>query len=251
MIKSNMINNPIQTMMMDVAQKLGINTADLNEKDLFIMQSLYTSAVGEALGNFYNNRIHFATTRSQEETLKVWYGLDHGIRTGIYGQNQPRHPMQNQEFPFLYDPSTDEYIGFRWDYSDVNPLQPALTSEKLQTLNGLFISPGPSDYFCSHGGKWDCRFTVVYFKKPTTYFSFEDAIRTKASFISDNLWPNEDYKAVYTDYVDYKLSKGAEPLQNVGYEAILFPMSSQVESELFIFNPKLQVTRTIWTEWRY
>lgn len=175
-----------------------------------------------------------------------WENIHPGVLSGFYGQNHQPHPCQDQSFPFLYDPSLDEYIGFRWDYGDTSPLVPELTTEVIQSLSGLFLSPKPTDYYCAHG-TWDARFTVVCFKKPRFYPAMFGSVKSSKLLKQA---PYDVEKERLGNYFPYELHPGAEPLRSVGYEAILTPADLQSPAELFLFNPKFQVTRTMWTEWK-
>lgn len=183
------------------------------------------------------------------------WGTNIGDKVALSGLFAPRvpvdipapHPCQDIGFPFLYDPSTDEYIGFRWDYGDVSPLVPPLTPDVLATLGGLYLSPSSTDYYCSHGGNWSARFTVVAFKKPQYYRSMQPALQTNRLIQGCQLTDEGERSG---QYMRYNLHPQAASLAAVGYGAILSHAAPYGDpGELFLFDPKTQVTRTSWTQW--
>lgn len=192
------------------------------------------------------------TTMARMVPINQWHGTLDGRTPGLYQPTYPPemvapHPCQDPSFPFIYDPSVDEYIGFRWDYGDVGPLTPPLTPEVLATMGGLYLSPGPTDYYCAHGGHWPARFTVVGFKKPQYYRSLTSALDTNRMVQGCEL---TDAGEKSGDYMRYNLHPQAASLAAVGFGAILSHAAPNTDpGELFLFDPKTQVTRTSWVQW--
>lgn len=183
----------------------------------------------------------------QREQIGFWLNAHHGAIPGVYSKVGIPHPCQDPSFPFVYLPHTDEYVGFRWDYGDVGPMVPPLTADVLHKLPGLFLSPGPSEYFAAHGAGWDSRFTVVLFKLPQTYYSLQDSLGASKLLHAPNYDHNRETSG---EYFATALHPNAKSFQDVGYEALYTHEANGILPELFIFNPGLQITRTVWYEWK-
>lgn len=167
---------------------------------------------------------------------------------GFYGIQAAPHPLQDPAFPFLFHPATGEYIGFRWDYGDTGPMPPPLSAEVIQGLTGLFLSPQADDYYCAHGNGWDCRFTVVMFHPGQYYRSPKGGIGGTMNLIE---WPDLTIAGEASgQYMPYRLHPGAQSLVDAGFESLLVHPDRQSPGELFLFNPRFQVTRTFWYEFK-
>lgn len=198
--------------------------------------------------------LRYSTQRIMTASAMAGHGRA-ASENGLYPPNLqpvnllPYHPCQDPYFPFVYDPSTDEYIGYRWDYGDVGPMVPPLSVEQLHALGGLYLALSPFDYYCSHGDGWDARFTVVAFKKPQYFRLLNNAITHYTPLIQHAALT--DAGETSGQYLKHNLHPQATSLAQVGYNAILQNRTKNDDpGELFLFDPKTQVTRTSWVEWK-
>ena len=160
--------------------------------------------------------------------------------------NGLHHPLQDPTFPFIYHPQRDEYFAFRWDYGDTGPMPPPLTTEVIQSMGVLHVSPSPNDYYCTHGTNWDRRFTVVLFRPGNVYRAAGTVFDHR--FLKSNYGGNLNPSEIPAQYVNYQPQPGLEPLLRAGYNTIFTPSNPQFLSEALILDPKTQVTRTYWWE---
>ena len=167
-------------------------------------------------------------------------GISRGFIAGVYDPASP-HPLQNETLPFAFNPSTQEYIGFRCDMTSITTYKkgtthtkslnlPYIDSELLQKLPALTLAPVVNGYFVK-----GVRITVVMFRVENCYFDQRNLNRGSVG----RLHVQEPNKSLH----DTDISN-SEVLQQAGYNAVRRSGSEDIT----LLNPLRQVTRTMWFE---
>ena len=147
---------------------------------------------------------------------------------------------QDGNFPFPYDPATDTYYGYRWDFlEEVDNgkigIREPLTKENLENLTGLYLTSSPYFYNGHHLTNAG-RLTKVTFRKPNTLMV------PNITGIVEERWSGNPEKPA-----DFDLTSIGKRYFDMGYVGFYFN-HLQGSPELLILNPKEFVTGAIWVD---
>ena len=147
---------------------------------------------------------------------------------------------QDGNFPFPYDPATDTYYGYRWDFLeevDVGKIgiREPLTKENVQNLTGLYLTSNPY-FYNSHHLTNPGRLTKVTFRKPNTLMVPD------LTGIVEQRWSGNPEKPA-----DFNLTSIGKRYFDMGYAGFFFN-DPRMAPELLILNPKEFVTGAIWVD---
>ena len=147
---------------------------------------------------------------------------------------------QDGNFPFPYDPATDTYYGYRWDFLEEvdigkTGIREPLTKESLQNLTGLYLTSSPYFYNGHHLTNVG-RLTKVTFRKPNTLM-----VPDLTGIVKERWGGNPEKPA------DFDLTSIGKRYFDMGYAGFYFN-HPQLLPELLILNPKEFVTGAIWVD---
>ncbi len=147
---------------------------------------------------------------------------------------------QDGNFPFPYDPATDTYWGYRWDFKeevDTNKvgIRDPLTKNHLESLTGLYLTSHPFFYRGFHL-KNQGRLTKVTFRKPKTMMvpNIHGVV-------------NEKWDGNPSNPSSFDLTPIGKRYVSMGFNGFYYN-DLQAAPELLIINPKEFVTGAIWTD---
>lgn len=149
---------------------------------------------------------------------------------------------QDGNFPFPYDPATDTYWGYRWDFKeevDTNKIgiRDPLTKSHVESLTGLYLTSHPFFYSGFHLEN-PGRLTKVTFRKPNTLMVPSISGVAKESWCGDPTKP-----------ADFILTPIGQRYVAMGYNSFYYN-HCQGSPELLIINPKEFVTGAIWVDFK-
>lgn len=138
--------------------------------------------------------------------------------------------------PFPYDPATDTYYGFRWDFDDNGKGYPGpLTEAEIKTRSGLYLTSHPY-FYESHWLKGPGRLTKVFFKRPK-HLQINNIHRLFKSTWSGN----------FKEPTHFQPTETAQKMLAYGFNAF-YQNHIQEAPELFLVNPAEQVTGAVWQD---
>lgn len=145
---------------------------------------------------------------------------------------------QDGNFPFPYDPATDTYWGYRWDFKeevDTNKvgIRDPLTKSHVESLTGLYLTSHPF-FFNGFHLKNQGRLTKVTFRKPKTMM-----VPNIHGVVSER-WDGNP-----SNPCSFDLTPIGKRYVSMGFNGFYCNVP-QGAPELLIINPKEFVTGAIW-----